>query len=184
MTRRRCGSGFIPGSRHVTNGICFVRSRNRYDLDHHAEGAVAGFPRRNASRRVSQCATGRHLPDRRRGADHLFQRGGCHDVGSPPEAQCRSVVRLVAAVLARRHADAARCMPHGDHLERTPRGSRRPGNCRAPGRQPRAVHGISDTAARCLRRLRRRRQHAHRHERAAARRAGIASPRRDHRIVR
>ena len=118
------------------------------------------------------------------GADHLFQRGGSRAVGPPAEAQHRSVVRLVAAVLARRHADAARCLPHGDHLEGTPRGARRPGHRRAARRQPRAVHGVSHPAARRLRRLRRRRQHADRHERAPARRAGVASSRRDRRIVR
>ena len=57
-------------------------------------------------------------------------------------------MRLLAAVLARRAAPAARRMPDGDRAERGPADPRRGGRARAPRRHARRLHGLSDSAPR------------------------------------
>ena len=101
--------------------------------------------------------------------------------GCKPETRQERVVRLVEALLAGRHAAAARRMSDGGDPEDRPAGAGRGSRGRAARWHARAVHALPDAAARRIGQARRRREHAGRPHRVQARRARRAAAGRDRR---
>ena len=93
------------------------------------------------------------LHDGRRRAADLLQRGRRRPLGLAPPAARRPLVRLLAAPLAGRHADAARGVPDGRGAPGEPAHPRRGGGGRAARRHPRPLRRLPDAAARRRARL-------------------------------
>ena len=130
-------------------------------------GARLGSDRRHGTSDPGGAA-GRGLHDRRRGPHHLLQYSRSRTLGLRAGARHSRVLRLLEALLVRRHAHTACRVPNGACARAGKARKGHGSNRRAPGWLARAVHPLPYAAARYVGPAGGRRQHVDGYHRSKA----------------